>query len=191
MGKNVPLSEVQRAQIVALHKEGYSERLISEKMKCSKSAVHNAEVTFQNTGSYLTGKKSARPRKSTPRDDHVIRRIAVRSLMSSASKIRYALLGKGTEISRRTVSRRLVDDFGLKAYKPARKPRLTQAMKNKRLAFAKKHATRTKQQWSKVLFSDESTVQQLTTRRRYIRRPIGKQFHEKNTIQTMKHPQVS
>ena len=61
MGKNVPLSEVQRAQIVALHKEGYSERLISEKMKYSKSAVHNAVVKFQNTGSYSTGKKSGRP----------------------------------------------------------------------------------------------------------------------------------
>ena len=87
MGKNVPLSEVQQAQIEALHKEGYSERLISEKMKCSKSAVYNAVAKFQNTGSYSTGKKSGRPRKTTPRDDHVIRRIAVRSPMSSADKI--------------------------------------------------------------------------------------------------------
>ena len=82
--------------------------------------------------------------------------------MSSTVKIRSALLAKGTEISRRTVSRSLVDDFGLKAYKPACKPRLPQAMKNKRLAFAKKHATWTKQQWRKALFSDESTVQEFT-----------------------------
>ena len=61
--------------------------------------------------------------------------------MSSAYKIRSALLAKGTEISRRTVSRRLLDDIGLKAHKLARKPRLTQAMKNKRFAFAKKRAT--------------------------------------------------
>ena len=108
MGKNVPLSEVQRAQIAALHKEGYSERLISEKMKCSKSAVHNAVVKFQNTGSYSTRKKSGRPRKTTPRDNPVIYRIAVHSPMSSADKIQSALLAKGTEISRRTVSLRLV-----------------------------------------------------------------------------------
>ena len=55
--------------------------------------------------------------------------------MSSASKIRSSLLAKGTDISRRTVSGRLVDDFDLKFHKP----RLTQAMKSKRLAFAKKH----------------------------------------------------
>ena len=187
MGKNVPLSEVQRAQIVTLHKEGYSERLISEKMKCGKSAVHNAVVKFQNTGSYSTRKKSGRPRKTTSRDDPVIRRIVVHSLMSSADKIRSALLAKATEISRSTVSWHLVDDFGLKAPKPVLKPRLTQAMKNKRLGFAKKHATCTKQQWSEVLFLDESTVQLFTTRKRYFRRPMGKRFHEKYTIQTMKH----
>ena len=122
----MPLSEVQRAQVAALHKEGYSERLIREKMKCSKSAVHNAVEKCQNTGSYSTTKKSGRPRNTTPRDDPVIHRIAVHSPMSSADKIRSALLAKGTEISRRTVNRRLVYDFGLKAHKPARKPRLTQ-----------------------------------------------------------------
>ena len=42
--------------------------------------------------------------------------------MSFADKIRSALLAKGTEISRTTVIRRLVDDFGLNALKPARKP---------------------------------------------------------------------
>ena len=112
-------------------------------MKKSKIAVHNAMAKFRNTGTYTTAKKSGKPRKTTPRDDHAIRRIAVRSPMSSASKIRSSLLAKGTDISRRTVSRRLVDDFDLKAHKP----RLTQAMKSKRLAFAKKHVKWTIQQW--------------------------------------------
>ena len=184
MGKNVPLSEVEQAQIVALHKEGHSERLISQKMKKSKTAVHNAIAKFRNTGTYTTAKKSGRPRKTTPRDDHAIRRIAVRSPMSSASKIRSSLLAKGADISQRTVSRRLVDDFNLKAHKP----RLTQAMKSKRLAFAKKHVKWTIQQWQQVLFSDESTVQQFTNRKRYVRRPSGKRFRERYTIQTMKQP---
>ena len=157
-------------------------------MKKSKAAVHNAMAKFRNTGTYTTAKKSGRPRKTTPRDDHAIRRIAVRSPMSSASKIRSSLLAKGTDISRRTVSRRLVDDFDLKAHKPAHKPRLTQAMKSKRLAFAKKHVKWTIQQWQQVLFSDESTVQQFTNQKRYVRRPSGKRFSERYTIQTMKHP---
>ena len=85
--------------------------------------------------------------------------------MSSASKIRSILLAKGADISRRTVSRRLVIHLGFKARKPAKKPRLTPAMKAKRLGFAKKHAKWTILQWQQVFFSDESTIQQFTTRK--------------------------
>ena len=80
--------------------------------------------------------------------------------MSSASKIQSSLLAKGTDISRRTVSRPLVEKFELKAHKLGHKLRLTQAMKSKRLAFAKKHVKWTIQQWQQALFSfsDESAV---------------------------------
>ena len=142
---------------MALHKEGYSERSISKRVKHSKNAVHKS-------GTYSDAKRSGRPRKTIPRDDHVIRRTAVQSPMSSASKICSILLAKGMDVSRRTVSQRLVDDFGLKALKPAKKPRLILAMKVKRLIFTKKHAKWKNQQWQQVFFSNESTVQQFTTR---------------------------
>ena len=38
-----------------------------------------------------------------------------------------------------------------------------------------------------MFFSDESTVQQFTTSKRYVHRPTGKQFDEWYTTQTMKH----
>ena len=86
-----------------------------------------------------------------------------------------------------TISRRLSREFNLKSYKPARKPRLTPVMKAKRLAFAK-HCDWTIQQWSKVLFSDESTFQQFVVRKRHVRRPPGKRYDDKYTVSTMKHP---
>ena len=55
--------------------------------------------------------------------------------MSLISKVRAALVERGVSVSRMTVSRRLSQEFGLKSYKPARKPRLTPPMKAKRLAF--------------------------------------------------------
>ena len=67
--------------------------------------------------------------------------------MSSASKIWSELLSKGADISRRTMNRRLVDEFGLKAHRPALKPKLIQAMKDKRLTFEQKHTKWTVQQW--------------------------------------------
>ena len=107
---------------------------------------------IKKTGTYSDAKRSGRPQKTMPRDDHIIRRTAVWSPMSSASKIRSILLAKGADISRRTISWCLVIDFGLKACKPAKKLRLTPAMKAKRLGFAEKHAKWMIQQWRQVFF---------------------------------------
>ena len=87
-----------------------------------------------------------------------------------------------------TISRRLSREFNLKLCKPAPKPRLTPVMRAKRLAFAKKHRDWTIQQWSKVLFSNESTFQQFFVRKRHVRRPTGKRYDDKYRVSTMKHP---
>ena len=118
----------------------FARKNISERIKRSKNAVQNAVVKFKKTGAYSDAKRSSRPRETTPRDDYIIRRTAVWSPMSTASKVRSVLLAKGANISRRTVSWRLGINFGLEVSKPAKKPRLTPAMKAKRLGFAKKHA---------------------------------------------------
>ena len=87
-----------------------------------------------------------------------------------------------------TVSRRLSKEFNLKSYKPAKKPRLTVAMKAKRLQFANNHQHWTTEQWGKVLFSNESTFQQFVVQKRHVSRPIGKRFDERYTVPTEKHP---
>jgi len=141
MGKKRSLSEAQRAQIVILRQEGYTERAISERLAVSKTAVYQAVVKFKNCGSYSDCKRSGRPRKTTRQDDILIKRCVVKSPKCSAKKIRAELGETGSRISRRTISRRLTDEFGLKSRKPARKPRLTPAMMLKRLHFAKKTKT--------------------------------------------------
>ena len=98
-----------------------------------------------------------------------------------------ALLAHGTHVSCKTVKRRLTKDFGLKAFKPAKKPYLTPAMKLKRLNFAKKHINWSREQWSRVIFSDESCIQQFGSRKHSVWRPVGKRFDEKKKQQTMKH----
>ena len=81
MGKKSSLSDVQCAQIkLSLFTRKdilISERSISERIKRSKNAVHNAVVKFKKTGTFSDAKRSGRPRKSTPRGDHIIRRTAV------------------------------------------------------------------------------------------------------------------
>ena len=83
MGKKGSLSEAQRAQIVILRQE-YTERATSERLAVSKTAVHQAVVKFKNCGSYSDCKGSGRPRKTTRRDDILIKRCVVKFLTCSA-----------------------------------------------------------------------------------------------------------
>ena len=121
MGKKKCLTEVQRAQIVALHGQNLSERQISAQMGCSKTAVHQAIAKYQQDDSYTNKKRTGRLRVTTAREDNVMRRIVVRSPISSMKKIRAKLLHRGRQISHMTVSRRLSKEFNLKSYKPAKK----------------------------------------------------------------------
>ena len=152
MGKKKSLSKVQKGQIVALHGQNLSERQISSQMGCSKTAVHQAIAKYQQDGCYTDKKRTGRPRVTTAREDNVMRRIVVRSPTSSTKKIRAELLRRDRRINHMTVSRRLSKKFNLKSYKPAKKPRLTAAMKAKRLQFANNHQHWTAEQWGKVLF---------------------------------------
>ena len=105
------------------------------------------------------------------RDGIIINRIAVRSPTSTTNKIRSELLRKGTIISKRTIRLHLSLEFGLKSCKPARKPRLTERMISKLLAFAHKYDNWSPEQWVNVIFLDKSTVQQLATRQRHVWKP--------------------
>ena len=111
----------------------------------------------------------------------------MQSPLSSSKKIRKELLQAGVNISRSTVSRRLNINFGLKACKPARKPRLTPLMKKKRFSFAKAHHSWTSEDWGK-LFSDESSVKQFSVRVQHVWRPSGERYNEKYTVPTVTHP---
>ena len=140
MGKNRYHTDVERAQKVALHKTGLSQRQISEQLGVSKSSVQRAIEKFNMEGIYNNRKKSGRPRKTTPRDDNTMKRIVAQSSTSSCKSVRANLLRKGTNVSISTISRRLSTEFGLKSYKPVKKPRLTPTMKKKRLEFARNKA---------------------------------------------------
>ena len=89
----------------------------------------------------------------------------------------------GIDVSISTTQRRL-REAGLHGRKARRQPRLTVLHKNTRLDFAKVHRDWTYEQWSEVIFSDESRL--LLYRcdgRVYVRRMKGEDFAE-NCIQT-------
>ena len=54
----------------------------------------------------------------------MMKRVVACSLTSSCQKIKTYLSQKDTKVSLKTISKRLCDQFDLKLYKSARKPRL-------------------------------------------------------------------
>ena len=139
MTKNLYHTEVERAQIVAHHKNGLSKRQISKQLSIRKSSIQRAITKFRNKEIYGNRKKSGKPRKTTSRDNISMKHAVPQSPTSFYKKIKFHLLLKGTNASIKSISRRLSKEFDLKSYKPANKLRLTSQIKKKRLEFAKKH----------------------------------------------------
>ncbi|GFX39542.1 transposable element Tcb1 transposase [Trichonephila clavipes] len=88
----------------------------------------------------------------------------------------------GTTVSRQTVYRRL-GHIGLYARRPVRCVPLTATHGHLRLTWSREHALWTPQQWSCVMFSDESRFSlQSDSRRTLIWRAPGTRYHQENTI---------
>ncbi|GBM59708.1 Transposable element Tcb1 transposase [Araneus ventricosus] len=86
-------------------------------------------------------------------------------------------------VSRQTVYRRL-GHIGLYARRPVRCVPLTATHCRLRLAWSREHALWTPQQWSCVMFSDESRFSlQCDSRRTFIWRALGTRYHQENTIE--------
>ena len=187
MGKQFSLAEVRRVQLVIymemkgtqqtilfgrvskgtnsnLHGEGNTERDIAVKLRCSKTAVSNANAKLTAYGT------SGRPRKMMPREDRLVRRIiSVRPITPARTFVCMYVRLTGTAILSSTVSRHLSKELGLKSQKPPRKPYLTPVMKKKILEFVRRHRHWTLAEWKKVMFSDEWPMQQFAPRHMHIR----------------------
>jgi transposase len=84
--------------------------------------------------------------------------------------------------------RRCLLDWGLKGRVAAKKPLLRKPNVAKRLAFEKDHVTWTNEQWSQVLFSDESKFEIFGNKRRlFVRRFEGERYSKYCLQPTVKH----
>lgn len=186
MGKNPSLTPTIRSQVVCLAREGHSQMDISRRLNVARCAVQNALRKYIETGSYHDAERSGRPKKTTSYDDRVIRRSMVFNPWCTTEDVRKNLLYAGINLHRSTISRRL-KAMDLKAFKPAKKPLLTQASRKKRLQFAKTYRHWTSEDWKKVLWSDECCISQFGHNSQYVRRPTGERHNERYTQPTVKH----
>ncbi len=94
-----------------------------------------------------------------------------------------------SSVSLWTIQHRLQKDLKLPSCSAAIKPLITDKMKRKQLAFARKYKDWIAKQWATVMFSDESTFRTMRIVQRLVTRPIGSyRYNSKYMVKTMKHP---
>ncbi|GFU12329.1 transposable element Tc1 transposase [Trichonephila clavipes] len=123
------------------------------------------------------------PKVSSPGFGNDSKMMVINRRSTASDLSRQLFSATGTTVSRLTVYRRL-GHIGLYARRPVRCVPLTATHCDLRLIWSREHALWTLQQWSCVMFSDESMFSlQSDSRRTLIWRAPGTHYHQENTIE--------
>jgi transposase len=161
MGKKKDLTPIQRGTIFYCHKRGDSHRTIANTVGCSAAAVSRTLQRYAETGSFDSRARSGRPPFFQPKERIQLKRLVTRK---NAQNRRLCTEGVQTiwrkkakkRVSARTIGR-VLRSMGLRNCLARKKPLVSAANKAARLAWCRDHASWTKEDWTKVLWSDEST----------------------------------
>lgn len=189
MRKFKQLSDSKKAVIVALRTENLTVRQIAARVGCHNSTVTNLLKKIKAFGSSARSKGTGLQKSSTDADDRMLKRLSLRNRRASAIELKREWFETcGVHTSTRTVQRRL-NQLGMFARRPAKKPLLTKTMKRNRYNFAKKHKHWTVEDWRKVIFSDESKFcLNGSDGKRTIRRRKGEKYNDDCLDLTVKYP---
>ncbi|GFX82560.1 transposable element Tcb2 transposase [Trichonephila clavipes] len=157
---------------------------VSEELGISQSIISRLWQRFQDDSNVSKCYSTGRLRVTTPNDDRYLAVTAKRNKRSTASDLsRLLSSATGMTASWQIVYRHL-GHIGLYARRPVRCVPLTATYCRQRLTWSREHALWTPQQWSCVMFSDESRFSlQSDSRRTLIWRAPGTRYHQENTLQ--------
>jgi transposase len=163
-----------------LHRKGpkFSIREIAKEVQCSRDTVKTWIKRYQETGDVKDKERQGRKRKTTEEEDLDIIHIAKKHRTNTLAEISTAMSRQGVDISLNTVMRRLNEE-GLYKLQPLKKPLLLDNHRENRLKWAKANK---KTDWSKIIFTDETTFSQFNKPKK-----VWRQRGEKIKALTVKH----
>ena len=187
------LSMVEKTRALTMMELGVPMKSIAAQMEVSrvslfKLKVKAAPLPLGSTPPRKTG--SGVKRKTTARTDKILVREVKQDPSITAAELKHKHPDLLKDVSVRTIQHRLQRDLGLPCRRAAKKPLLTERMRQKRLAFAKKYQNWTVEQWKRVMWSDESTFRLVRGGSKVVRRPKDvSRYNERYTVKTVKHPE--
>uniref|UniRef100_A0A8K9UEY6 Transposase Tc1-like domain-containing protein n=1 Tax=Oncorhynchus mykiss TaxID=8022 RepID=A0A8K9UEY6_ONCMY len=178
-----------RAVIIALHKKGFTGKDIAASKIAPKSTIYQIIKNFKESGSIVVKKASGRPRKSSKRQDRLLKLIQLRDRGTTSTALAQEWQQAGVSASARTVRRCLLKD-GLVS-RAVKKSLLSRKNIRDRLIFCKRYRDWTAEDWGKVIFSDESPFRLFgASRKKLVRTRQGERHHQSCVMPTVKHPET-
>jgi len=178
-----------RTKIITLHQyTNKSKKEISRIAGVSERSVYGIIKKWRASGNLETNRKErcGRKVKAGPEVMQMLIRESEANPRSTSSELRNYLESLGIQVNSRTVRGYLLK-AGRRARRPIKKQLLTEKMKEKRLAWAEIYKEWTKEDWRRVLFSDESHFLVQGQHSQYVRRSKNEEIREEHMNQFVKH----
>jgi transposase len=144
-----------RHMIVGMQKAGMSVSEIGNIVGRPKSTISRILKRFRISGSVLPASRSGRPQNMSDRD----RRKLHRDLSSNRRAPLAELCSNVTSSVGMSTLRKELHELGVNSCIAVKKPFLSDIHKAKRLAFANEHLHWTIDDWSNVIWTDESSFE--------------------------------
>jgi transposase len=152
--QDLPESTAWRA--IGRLEAGQTQRVVAEAIGVSRSVISRLWNRFQDTGGVRRRQGQGRPRATTARDDRYVLLTTRRNRRLNATQLqRELLVATGRRVSSQTIRNRL-HQGGLYARRPLVCVPLTARHRTARRNWAEEHRGWGHDEWSHVLFTDES-----------------------------------
>ena len=179
---------VFRERVLQCLKDGRTQAQVARDFKIPRQLVSFWNKKKLETGTLKTSPRTGRPKVTTERQDRMISMMSKADPKRTASDINKNLAEyHNLKIHTSTVKRRLAE-AGLHGRRPSKKPLISAKNRKARLAFALAHQHWTQEDWSKVLWSDESKFNLFSSDGiKYVRRPVNRRNDVRYQVPTIKH----
>ena len=149
------LSEFQKGQIDGAQKFGHTPTEIENVLKIPWSTIRSVITRIEKRGSAENKQRVGGPRKSLDRDNRLLLR---KALNDTRMPLRELKSEANSDLSISTIRRRLKEN-DVQKWLAAERPRLTEAHAAKRFQWAKDHLHWTVDDFRKVGWSDECSIE--------------------------------
>jgi hypothetical protein len=179
------LSTSERAQIIAWYQVLMDKSAVARLAECSEGAVRGIVRRYMDHMDVGRKPGSGRPRKTSPFQDRQMIRAMKMDRGTSGEQIRTSL--GYHNVSERLIRRRLSESGEFASYWKVKTPFISERNRLRRMQWCRDHLNWTREQWSQVLWSDESPYVLRFNRKTRVWRRKDERYKPFATTASVKH----